>query len=488
MFKEYTKSNFIIYTLLYLFLALLVYLFTFTFLLNNFINIETKLNQDHINSIVNSIDREINRLTNLTNDYSKWDDTYNFINNNNKNYVYENFRDQTSTLEDLSVDGIMFIKKDQEILFSKYNSLLKDTNKLEQSILEQFNGKTEFATIMQLNGKYFYLIKSKVLKSDETGVSQGSIVTLKLITQKSLNNINKIFQNVSVVDIIENPDTNAITTFENFNIFLKKELSDSNISNFMTLSDKKNSHPWITLKAVSHRDIVMQAQKSIWVVNIGIYTILFFIFFILYKNQKFIENKNFTLDQVIKDKTKMLENTLEKLQEKNEALFLLAHTDSLTKINNRGSFFKQSIELLNNSMEYKKEFCFLIIDIDFFKSINDQYGHAVGDRVLIEFCKIVNKYMDNQSVFGRIGGEEFCISFYDKVDSEVEEIAQSIKNECEYTILNIDEQQVSFSVSMGLSCRENLTNIDLIMKNADDMLYKAKKTGRNKLIRQRTNM
>ncbi|WP_428738214.1 sensor domain-containing diguanylate cyclase [Sulfurimonas sp.] len=475
------------YMLLYLFLTILVYLFTFTLLLNNFVNIETKLNQDHINAIANSVDREMSRISNLTDDYSNWDDTYDFIETNDQNYIYENFRDQTATLEDLSIDGIMFIKEDKEILFSKYTPLLQDTKKLERSVLDQFQGKTEFATIVQQDGKYFYLIKSEILKSDETGVSKGSIVSVKLITQELLNNINKIFKNVTVVDIYENNDTNVITTFENFTVSLKKELSESDIFNFITLNDKVNNKALITFEASNKRDIVLQAKRSIWIVDAAISIILFFIFYILYKNQKFIESKNFTLDKLVQDRTKLLENALEELKNKNEELFLLAHTDSLTKINNRGSFFKESMALLNSAIHYKKEFCFLIIDIDYFKSINDRYGHAIGDQVLIKFCEIVNKYMDNQSVFGRIGGEEFCVSFYDKNDLEVERISENIKNECENTLIHAGEHQVSFSVSMGLSCREDLTNIDLIMKNADDMLYKAKKTGRNKLIRQRRN-
>lgn len=130
-----------------------------------------------------------------------------------------------------------------------------------------------------------------------------------------------------------------------------------------------------------------------------------------------------------------------------------------------------------------KNLCVLLIDIDHFKSINDNYGHAVGDKVLIEFCTIVTSIINDKAIFGRIGGEEFCITFFNKSLDVVNEISEQIRQKCENNIISIENKELKFTVSMGLSCRENHTDIDAILHTSDELLYEAKKTGRNRIIR-----
>lgn len=135
---------------------------------------------------------------------------------------------------------------------------------------------------------------------------------------------------------------------------------------------------------------------------------------------------------------------------------------------------------------YKKLFVFsgvLYIDIDKFKQINDTYGHAIGDKILIAFCAIVNEIIDKDTIFRRIGGEEFCLTFKNKTLDETQAIGERIRQKCENAVLHINEHKIKFTVSLGLSDRKEYQHIDEILQHADELLYSAKNSGRNKMIR-----
>jgi len=186
-----------------------------------------------------------------------------------------------------------------------------------------------------------------------------------------------------------------------------------------------------------------------------------------------INNFNLELQDTVNEKTK-------KLKIKNKELYDLANKDYLTQINNRRSFFLKSEELLDKSIKNKKEFVVVMIDIDFFKKINDVHGHASGDKILIEFCGLVNKIITEEEVFGRLGGEEFCITFYDKTTDNVKIISENIRKKCENTTLLIDSKKINFTISLGISNRLNSKKIDEILNWADELMYEAKENGRNR--------
>ena len=208
------------------------------------------------------------------------------------------------------------------------------------------------------------------------------------------------------------------------------------------------------------------------------------VFYFIYKNQYLIETRNNILNKEVARRTSQLDKAFRKLKDKNKELYTLAHIDSLTKIRNRRSFFIESEEALNSAIKNDKNLCILMIDLDYFKLINDKYGHAIGDKVLIEFCFIVNSIIDDGTIFGRIGGEEFCITFFDKDIEIVENIAEKIRNNCANKQIILENNEIlNFTVSMGLSCRDNFDDIDKILQKSDELLYEAKETGRNRLIR-----
>jgi diguanylate cyclase (GGDEF)-like protein/PAS domain S-box-containing protein len=150
-------------------------------------------------------------------------------------------------------------------------------------------------------------------------------------------------------------------------------------------------------------------------------------------------------------------------------------TDKLTGIYNRTKLDETLEELLQKS----KNFSIAIVDIDKFKSVNDNYGHQAGDSVLVEFSKVVLSNMDENDFFGRWGGEEFLIIFKNREREEVFEILEKIRGEIEkHNFSEVPKITASFG---GTKFEKEDTEKTLFIR-ADENLYKAKKGGRNRVI------
>lgn len=187
---------------------------------------------------------------------------------------------------------------------------------------------------------------------------------------------------------------------------------------------------------------------------------------------KELEERNILLEKLVKEKTKKLEIALEKNHK-------LAITDHLTGLNNRVEIEKSLQKELNRATRYNSYFSLMIIDIDYFKKVNDTYGHLTGDNILVSFANILLTDTRNTDIVGRWGGEEFLIicpetnSFQAKLLSE--KLRKAISEFCFDTIK-------SLTSSFGVTSFENGDTIDKIISRADKALYQAKDQGRNTVV------
>ena len=191
---------------------------------------------------------------------------------------------------------------------------------------------------------------------------------------------------------------------------------------------------------------------------------------ILLKNQLIEKNNellklNNSLEEKIKARTKKLE--------------ILASTDFLTGIHNRRSFFLLAKKIFAEEDTTNKLYA-VMIDVDNFKILNDTYGHQIGDEVLKLLTKSISSVLQEDDIFGRLGGEEFAIICkYDKNNSTDLEKIDEIRNLVE----NLKYDDIKFTISIGVTSKhENDKNIDMLLNRADKALYEAKNTGRNKVI------
>ncbi|MEA1981933.1 MAG: diguanylate cyclase [Campylobacterota bacterium] len=155
-----------------------------------------------------------------------------------------------------------------------------------------------------------------------------------------------------------------------------------------------------------------------------------------------------------------------------------ANHDSLTKIYNRTYFNNYLEKVLSNAQRYQSNFSLIMFDIDHFKSVNDTYGHDIGDIVLIEMASLVKGQIRKGDVFARWGGEEFMIVVMDSLEN-VEVFANILREK----IANHEFSEVGqITCSFGLSMFEESDIFATITKRADEMLYIAKSSGRNIVV------
>tara|TARA_B100000900_G_scaffold117439_1_gene98915 strand:+ start:1361 stop:2845 length:1485 start_codon:yes stop_codon:yes gene_type:complete len=163
-----------------------------------------------------------------------------------------------------------------------------------------------------------------------------------------------------------------------------------------------------------------------------------------------------------------------------DKLHIQATTDQLTGIYNRRVIFEALDEAMENSKQSKdRQFATIMFDIDFFKQVNDNYGHAGGDAVLISFAQLLQSEISSPNIVGRIGGEEFLAILYLSPDEAKEFCAKLIKK-INNNIVNFEGTDIKVSSSGGVAfSTETETSADLTNK-ADERLYDAKKDGRNR--------
>lgn len=161
----------------------------------------------------------------------------------------------------------------------------------------------------------------------------------------------------------------------------------------------------------------------------------------------------------------------------------MAFHDSLTGIFNRGVLMEQFKELLAVHHRYKQDLSVIMFDLDFFKKINDQYGHPVGDKTLIAVTDTVKATCRSSDVFGRFGGEEFLILCPNTTREEGLNLAERIRQQ----ISSIPSDRLGHpgpqTVSLGIITVPQTHRISLhkILKALDDALYEAKSAGRNQV-------
>ncbi len=164
-----------------------------------------------------------------------------------------------------------------------------------------------------------------------------------------------------------------------------------------------------------------------------------------------------------------------------DELLRLATTDELTGVVNRAQFMKLGNQEMERSLRYGRMFSLLFVDLDYFKRINDTYGHKVGDQTLIWFANSMRAMLRDFDVLGRLGGDEFAILLPETNARDAFQIGERLRKALTADSLPVgDNENIAITVSIGVAAREeNDLLFDELLKKADAALYKAKRLGRN---------
>jgi len=200
-----------------------------------------------------------------------------------------------------------------------------------------------------------------------------------------------------------------------------------------------------------------------------------------------LKQNSIELGKLVEMRTQDLNQALKKLAEHNallsktnKELEYFATTDELTGLINRRCFFDRANAEAKRSHRYKTHTVFAMLDLDFFKVINDDFGHQVGDTVLSEVAKVLADSIREQDIIGRVGGEEFAIIMPETELSASNATCERIQQNVSAMQINIQEKVISVSVSIGITALKlDETTIDGAMSRADQALYDSKDKGRN---------
>ena len=172
-----------------------------------------------------------------------------------------------------------------------------------------------------------------------------------------------------------------------------------------------------------------------------------------------------------------------KRKQKEMELFNEATKDSLTNCYTRRFFEELAIKEIVRSIHNNNPFCFLMIDADYFKNINDTYGHDVGDKVLKALADTCHKVLRGSDIICRFGGEEFLIMLSEIDIQNAEIIANRLREAIGRLVLTgNNDETIRFTVSMGLAPSSYSTDYHSLVTAADNALYQAKNSGRNKVV------
>ncbi|WP_252732735.1 GGDEF domain-containing protein [Paraglaciecola chathamensis] len=159
-----------------------------------------------------------------------------------------------------------------------------------------------------------------------------------------------------------------------------------------------------------------------------------------------------------------------------------ANYDALSGIFNRRAFNLQSAQQFNKSRENDQPLSVLMCDVDFFKNVNDTYGHSTGDEVIKTVAQVMLENTRNSDLVARYGGEEFIALLPRTSKHEATIVAEKIRHSIESIEINIDNHQLRFTISVGISDLKSAdSNIDNVIFRADEALYNAKESGRNQV-------
>lgn len=166
-----------------------------------------------------------------------------------------------------------------------------------------------------------------------------------------------------------------------------------------------------------------------------------------------------------------------------ERLVSMANTDVLSGLSTRRHFNECASEIFSRAKRYNETFSVLMMDIDYFKRINDSYGHQAGDEVIRRFANLLLSTFRDSDIVGRMGGEEFAVIMLNSSRETAFQKSEEFRQIVEHTKMTFESQEFHITVSIGLvEMTPSTASFDTLLNKADHLLYEAKEKGRNRTM------
>ncbi len=352
---------------------------------------------------------------------------------------------------------------------------ISDANLLE-SLKKMYEFQKNYIMIGTMNGDL--LLHKGLAQFVGKNVKDMDNSALEKIYIQAINGLktkNSIFISYNFI----NPQTNKEQIKTTY--FRKVENSDWVVASGYHESTIKNLLAKKSIELYKSHEIEVEKLVTISIILILISSIISYILsryikksFYRYENE--INHKSTELNELNENLERRVQKRTKELKELTRELEVLATTDSLTNIHNRYSIMNMLNIEINRAKRNNQSLCVIMYDIDFFKNINDKFGHDMGDKILKELSVVVKNSLRFVDILGRYGGEEFLIIMPSTSFEDAKEIAQRTREEVEnHKFIN----SIKITISLGLVNLKTDENIDAIFKRLDNLLYDSKHAGRN---------
>ncbi len=215
--------------------------------------------------------------------------------------------------------------------------------------------------------------------------------------------------------------------------------------------------------------------QTVWAtITFGLIAIV--LVFVIFRWRTYaLHKRSVTLYQNVQEKTI-------ELQMANEKLTLLTTLDPLTQVYNRRGFTDAVGKEFSKYKRSNELFSIILIDIDFFKRINDEYGHEAGDEVLIKFANVLAQCMRDYDILARWGGEEFIVLLPNTELKDAINIANKYRETIRDEVFVVADKSLRVTLTAGAADINGYTSVDQCIKRADDLLYEGKNLGRDQVL------
>jgi diguanylate cyclase (GGDEF)-like protein len=201
---------------------------------------------------------------------------------------------------------------------------------------------------------------------------------------------------------------------------------------------------------------------------------------LIFRNFEILNNYRHKLEQMENKIFDLAFATTNVLQKKEE-IEQIAIKDGLTHLYNHAYFKEQLNKIFNTAKRESLHFCVAILDLDFFKKVNDEFGHLAGDGVLKEFANIIQRNVRQNDIVARYGGEEFAIIFPNSNCEACNSILKRIRESINKHKFKAENKEFFVTFSAGIAeFSKKFKDIHAMLHSADQALYKSKNSGRNK--------
>ena len=469
-------------------LGLIFTLYSLNSVLNNQKNLITKSDKieiQHIeqrfDTVLKNIQRDLNIISN-SNDIVKSLELHD--NNTLSNWGKSFLGDFYST--------IIFVN-DENYIVSRASDQYRFGDQLDEEIINKINQNIQYKGIVIIDEKEVLLYAKHI--RDFTNKRVGSVLLGVTINEIFLQNItNK--KNIALL----------YKSLHGLNITSKNVENIIEIKPFKTNISTIDKNEVFLLQVSQNAEIkaLENFKRNILIFSIIICIIIvFLLYFILsnflrpykkiynllldFTNNKidfnYIKNASRSISQQTRSKeiyymARAINKVSKKVIKHEESLKKISYTDQLTKVLNRRKLDEILLKEAYQSNRYNQELSLILIDIDYFKTINDNYGHQVGDKILKQFSTLVNTHLRTSDFFGRWGGEEFLIICPNTNMQGALALAQKVQNltrNFNYT------HDITLTASYGIAQILKDESFNGLMSRTDEALYKAKNTGRDKI-------